>query len=234
MAFTTVAEGNLAAHVGDDPAAVAARRARLARELGLPAAAHFMSQTHSTAVGRIAGGEGAAESQLEVDALVSRRADAPLAVLTADCLPIVFAAYGERGSAIAVAHAGRRGLLEGILANALDELREEAGPEATVTAWVGPAICGRCYEVPADLQRDAEALIPGVASTTSWGTPALDLPSAAARFLTREGVDVVRSEICTFEDARYYSYRRDRDAGRLAGVVWREPGQTSTASNDGE
>lgn len=226
VAFTTVAQGNLAGHVGDHSAAVATRRHQLASDLRLPGPAHFMWQTHSTKLARLEGPVSEAGPEPEVDALVTTRPDTPLAVLTADCLPVAFVAEGERGTATAVAHAGRRGLLDGILTTTLAALREDAGADASITAWIGPAICGRCYEVPADMQHDAAARLPGIASTTSWGTPALDLPAAATRLLEGEGAAVVRSGVCTLEEEHYYSYRRSQDAGRLAGLIWQAEVET--------
>jgi YfiH family protein len=223
VAFTSVAEGNLALHVGDDPARVAAARARLEAGLGLGAGSlRFMEQVHSATVHDVPAGPALPGAPVPVaDALVSADATAPLAVMVADCLPVVFAAATGSGAATAVAHAGRRGLLDGVLQGTVARLRAAgAGP---IQAWIGPAICGRCYEVPAAMAEEAERLLPGIAGTTSWGTPALDLPAAAAALLNGLGVAVHAGAPCTREDHAYYSYRRDPNTGRFAGLVWTAP-----------
>ncbi|RZU61107.1 peptidoglycan editing factor PgeF [Zhihengliuella halotolerans] len=232
VAFTTREEGNLALHVGDDPETVAARRARLVAELGLPAAAQFMDQVHSTVVARLETPERPGPT---ADALVTAAADLPLAVMVADCLPVVFAAVSGESVALGAAHAGRRGLLDGILPETVDRLREavDAGAApARLTAWIGPSICGRCYEVPASMRADAERLLPGIGSTTRGGSDGLDLPGAAARQLRALGVDVVASGVCTLEDDRFYSYRRDPATGRIAGIIWRSAGEGDETRKD--
>ncbi|HEY4614232.1 MAG TPA: laccase domain-containing protein, partial [Citricoccus sp.] len=88
-------------------------------------------------------------------------------------------------------------------------------------AWVGPGICGKCYEVPEDMHRDGADRIPATASRTSWGTPALDLPAGAAAVLDRLGVRVHRVDRCTLEDEQLFSHRRAPGQGRFAGLVWR-------------
>lgn len=222
VAFTTREEGNLALHVGDEPEAVAARRDRLAGQLGLPAAVQFMDQVHSTSVARL---DGPAAPAPTVDGLVTTAADLPLAVMVADCVPVVLVAVSGRRVALAAVHAGRRGLLDGILPEALRGLRAAvdsgAAAPARVTAWIGPSICGRCYEVPAPMRAEAEGLLPGIGSATRAGTAGLDLPGAAARQLGALGADVVASGACTLEDERFYSYRRDPATGRIAGIIWR-------------
>jgi copper oxidase (laccase) domain-containing protein len=89
-----------------------------------------------------------------------------------------------------------------------------------IRAWLGPSICGQCYEVPAELREDVAATVPSAWSTTSWGTPALDLPRGAARQLESLGVPVEYRGPCTLETEELYSYRRDRLSGRFAGLVW--------------
>lgn len=134
---------------------------------------------------------------------------------TADCLPVVFSAAS--GQIVAAVHAGRRGLLGGILEETAQRIRSLDG--GTIDALIGPAICGRCYEVPADMADESEALIPGIRSVTSWGTPALDLPRAAASSLAARGVRVDIDERCTLEDAGLFSYRADSSCGRQALII---------------
>lgn len=234
VAFTDATEGNIAAHTGEDPAQVATHRAALEATLKLPAGSlRFMRQVHGTTVVSFSAQHLAAASDPqtspiceapEADAAISDDGT-PLAVLTADCLPVIFVA--ERADAsvplTAVAHAGRRGLLDGVLQNTVHELRERGA--RTITAWVGPAICGACYEVPENMRAESAQVLPGIETETAWQTPGLDLPRAARTLL--EGLDVRvsdsgadDSEWCTLEHDALYSYRRDKTTSRLAGVVW--------------
>ncbi|GHD00976.1 polyphenol oxidase family protein [Zhihengliuella salsuginis] len=221
VAFTTREAGNLALHVGDDPAAVAARRDRLVPDLGLPGPAQFMDQIHSSLVAHV---EGPVSPAPTADALVTTADDLPLAVMVADCLPVVVSAVAGGRVALAAAHAGRRGLLDGVLRETVSALRAavpaDGGAEPVITAWIGPSICGRCYEVPATMRAEAEQQLPGTGSTTRWGSDGLDLPAGAARQLRGLGADVVESGACTLEDERFYSYREDPGTGRIAGIIW--------------
>lgn len=222
VAFTDKAAGNLALHVGDSPAAVKARRSSLETELGMaPGSLRFMNQVHSANVGVATTARPAPAPETEIDALVSPQADVPLAVMVADCLPVVFAGSAAGGGhASAVAHAGRRGLLDGVLANTVSELR--AAGVSGIRAWIGPSICGRCYEVPGQMRTVSCEQWPQLHSETSWGTPALDLPAGAAAQLETLGVETRRLGGCTLEDSRLFSYRRDPQTGRFAGLIWRE------------
>ncbi len=224
-AFTTLEEGNLALHVGDDPESVHRRRADLARSAG-SAPFVFMNQTHSDAVMVLdehpedASGE---RDPRSVDALVS--ADVPLGVLVADCLPVLFAVSGGPGRpplALGAAHAGRAGVLNGILPSTVAMLRQKAGvgSEAQILAVIGPAVCGECYEVPEEMAAAAEAASPGIRTRTRWGTPGLDLKAAARRQLEALGVVVADEGVCTMESERHSSHRRDPSSGRIAGLIF--------------
>lgn len=242
VAFTGTDAGNLAFHVSGGTAAegrehpgsvieaVAEARNRLERTMGVaPGRTEYLTQVHSARVVEATGnGWGASGRPLEeADALVSPTGEDPLAIMVADCLPVVFASRPPGGSELtgptAVAHAGRRGLLDGVLEATVARLRATGAGDAAgeIVAWVGPGICGRCYEVPEDMRRDGAARIPAAGSTTSWGTPALDLPAGAAAVLEALGVTVHRDDRCTFEDERLFSHRRAPGEGRFAGVVWR-------------
>ncbi|UNK44692.1 polyphenol oxidase family protein [Arthrobacter sulfonylureivorans] len=222
-AFTDRSAGNLGLHVGDDAAAVHRRRRSLEGALPVPAGSlRFMNQVHS-AEAAVVSTDGPASTQAAVtaDALVSPDGAVPLAVMVADCLPVVLVGtLPDGGAATAVAHAGRRGLLDGVLANAVAGLRE-AGAGA-LQAWIGPSICGACYEVPEQMQADAIARIPELASRTAWGTPALDLAAGATAELAGLGVEAHRVHGCTREEGRLYSYRLDERTGRFAGLVWKD------------
>ena len=220
-AFTGTAAGNLALHVGDDPAAVRTNRSRLEERMGVrPGTLRFMNQVHSARVGTVSAADApAAGGGPELDGLLCPAADVPLAVLVADCLPVLFAARAPGGGWMtAAAHAGRRGLLDGILATTVAGLAAAGG--SGLQAWIGPSICGRCYEVPAAMQAEACAKLPALAAETSWGTPALDLAAGAAAELGRLQVRVHRVPGCTREDAGLFSYRRDPGCGRFAGLIW--------------
>ncbi len=214
---------NLGPHVGDDPRAVHANRGRIAAFFGVPVA--WMSQVHGATVLRApepAPDAGELEAG-EADALVAAAGEeVALGVMVADCVPVLLA--DEEGN-VAAAHVGRDGLVRGVLDAAVRALRELGGGSA-VHAALGPSICGRCYEVPAAMRDDVARHHPAAAATTSWGTPALDLPAGVRARLTGLGVAHVGAvRACTFEDERLYSHRRAGRAGnpavtgRFAGVV---------------
>jgi YfiH family protein len=150
----------------------------------------------------------------EVDALVTDTAGLAIAVLVADCVPVIVA--GTR--AAAVVHAGRRGVQSGIVTKAVGALRElDDGP---LRAQLGPSICGRCYEVPATMQDEVAAAVPDTRTSTRAGTPGLDLRAGLRVQLNAAGVAAVQiSETCTAEDPAYFSYRRDGVTGRFAGIA---------------
>lgn len=205
---------NLGDHVGDDPAAVAANRDRLASDLGVAGdAVVFMTQVHGAKVEVVRGPRGTLPP--EADAMVTARPGLALAVLVADCVPVLFAAPVE--GIVGVAHAGRQGLACGVVPAAVAALRALGAGE--LQAVVGPSICGRCYEVPEGLRAEAAAVSP-VAATVSWtGTPALDVAAGVMDQLTREGVPATWRPGCTRESEHLYSYRRSGRTGRFAGVV---------------
>lgn len=224
VAFTNTTAGNLALHVGDDPGQVLLRRAALEKRMQVPAGSlRFMNQVHSADVATVdpADGEGALSPSAAptADALVSADGSSPLAVMVADCVPVLLAGSGPTGIVTAAAHAGRRGLLDGVLANTVATMRS-AGATG-LRAWIGPAVCGACYEVPEAMLDDAKARLPVLASRTRWGTPALDLPAGAEAELTALDVQVTRLPGCTLESDDLYSHRRSSAAGRFAGVIWR-------------
>ncbi len=216
IAFTDTSAGNLALHVGDDSAAVRSRRSALEARMGTaPASLRFMEQVHSAEVAVVV--PGPAEEVPVADALLSTDGSAPLAVMVADCLPVLFAGSGPHGVVTAAAHAGRRGLLDGILPNTVAAMRSAGA--VRIQAWIGPGVCGRCYEVPAEMIAEASHL-PGAASQTSWGTPALDLPAAANLQLQGLNVSVETISGCTMEEPELFSHRRDAPTGRFAGLIW--------------
>lgn len=227
LAFTTQAEGNLALHVNDDPSLVGENRAKLEDLIGVRRfSLNFMNQIHSSDIHQV--GTATRDSWIDppaatCDGLIDVKGEQPLAVMVADCLPVLIVGLVKGADATTVTaavHAGRRGLLDGILSKTVDQMRALGTEE--IEAVIGPAICGKCYEVPADMAQESEVQRPGIRSVTSWGTPALDLPASAESELAALGVMVRQSGICTLEDERFFSYRRSSRSGRLAGLIWRE------------
>lgn len=164
------------------------------------------------------GTDGGARPLPVADAMVTALPDVALAIRIADCMPVLFA-DGDHGI-IGAAHAGRVGLLGGVLPATVQRMRDLGA--TGIRAWLGPHICGSCYEVPADMLEDAAATLPAVRATTSWGTPAIDLALGAAAQLEALGVPLERRDPCTLENEHLHSHRRTGPrSGRLAGLVWR-------------
>ncbi len=229
VAFTSVRAGNLGTHVGD-PGRARENRHRLEEALGLePGSVSYLRQVHSPHVvdASAESGQRPGQEDPEGDAWISPRGQEPIAVMGADCPPILFAGEAEAGVVTAAAHAGRPGLLGGVLENTVAAMRrrapELAGP-GRVTAWIGPGACGRCYEIPEDMVEEIAASRPAIRSRTSWGTSALDLRAEAAHVLEEAGVAVVDVGGCTMEDESLFSHRRSSQqgapAGRIAGIIW--------------
>lgn len=208
---------NVGDHVDDDPAAVEANRALLVDRLGLPGAPLWLQQVHGT---RVLRGEGVGTENV-ADACWSDRVGDVCAVMTADCLPVLFC--DRDGTAVAAAHAGWRGLQAGILENTLTAMPVSA---RDVLVWMGPAIGPQAFEVGDEVRQafcDEDA---GAASafTTSErdGHWMADLYALAKRRLMSAGVHSINGgDLCTLSDSRrFYSYRRDGRTGRMVTVVW--------------
>ncbi|MYR47012.1 peptidoglycan editing factor PgeF [Streptomyces sp. SID5910] len=212
-------ELNLGGAVGDDPAAVTANRALAARTLGVdPARVVWMNQVHGAGVAVVDGPWGDRPVP-SVDAVVTAERGLALAVLTADCVPVLLA--DPVAGVAAAAHAGRPGLVAGVVPAAVRAMTELGADPARIVARTGPAVCGRCYEVPEEMRAEVAAVEPAAHAVTSWGTPALDVSAGVHAQLERLGVcDLAQSPVCTRESKDHFSYRRDRATGRLAGYVW--------------
>ncbi|MGW4318324.1 peptidoglycan editing factor PgeF [Streptomyces sp. NPDC004684] len=212
-------ELNLGGAVGDDPAAVRANRELAAKSLGLdPARVVWMNQVHGDDVA-VVDGPWTTDPAPPVDGLVTAVRGLALAVLTADCVPVLLADPVAR--VVAAAHAGRPGMVKGVVPAAVEAMRSLGAEPARIVARTGPAVCGRCYEVPEAMRAEVAAVEPAAHAETSWGTPALDVGAGVHAQLERLGVhDRERSPVCTRESADHFSYRRDRTTGRLAGYVW--------------
>lgn len=212
---------NLGSSNGDDPDLVRSNHDRLANAFGVPADAMVrMSQVHGDVV-YVSDGTG---TRIPVaDALVTTTPGLALVVRVADCLPVVLA---DPGAAVAgVAHAGRQGLVCAVVPATVAAMRERGA--TAISAWLGPRVCGRCYEVPTAMRAEVTAVAPRAWSETTWGTPALDVGAGVRAQLEALGVDVLdladvvgRSAACTLENDDLYSYRRQgQRSGRLGGLV---------------
>ncbi|BBX61926.1 laccase domain protein [Mycobacterium saskatchewanense] len=216
---------NLGDHVGDDPAAVAANRARLATATGLGAdrlgrdRIVWMNQVHGDRVEVVDGPQDAALD--DTDALVTTSPRLALAVVTADCVPVLLA--DARAGVVAAVHAGRVGAQRGVVVRAVEAMLGLGARAADISALLGPAVSGRNYEVPAAMADEVEAALPGSRTTTADGTPGLDLRAGIAWQLKDLGVTSVDIDPrCTVADPRLFSHRRDAPTGRLASLVWME------------
>lgn len=214
VAFTSAA-----LDLGDRQDADARRSAfeRLSGALGMPVA--VVAQVHGASVVRV-DAPAAARGLIDLtahraDALVTTVPGVAIAVRVADCVPICLVA--EDGAAVAAVHAGREGLLTGVIAAAVDQMRQASG--AGLRAWVGPHVCGACYEVPDAMALDAAERLGVPASRTRRGTRGIDLGAAARRQLESCGVAVSDVGGCTLEEARLHSHRGG-SAARLAGIAW--------------
>ena len=209
---------NLGLNTGDDGARVRANREALGRAFGAPIV--FATQVHGADVARVF--EPAGDACGEFDAMTTSVAGLALGVLVADCVPILLG-DGARG-AIAVVHAGRAGLVAGVVPAAVEALVDRGARRESMRAAVGPSACGACYEVPRDMQADVAAAVANVSTTTRAGTPGLDIAAGVIHQLAASGVrGVSRVQVCTIEDDGYYSYRRaqrsGQPTGRFAGLV---------------
>ena len=164
---------------------------------------------------------GPVDSVPSADALVATAPGIGLMIRAADCVPIVLA--DPAAGVVGAVHAGRRGVELDVVTRTVEQMRARGAgsAEGAITAWIGPYVCGRCYEVPAEMRTEVAAIVPATRAETSWGTPALDLGAGVAAQLTAAGVAVVDASRCTLEDESLHSYRRDAaESGRLAGLVW--------------
>jgi YfiH family protein len=210
---------NLATHVGDDPEAVEVNRRVVAARAGVqPDRLVVLAAVSGGPVARVD-----ASSPAEVggvEAIVTTEAGLAIGVIAADCVPVLLA--DDAGGVVGAAHAGRRGVEARIVSDTVQAMVELGADPARIEAWLGPSICGRCYEVGDDVAAQTLAVAPAARATTSWGTTALDLPAAVRAELTAAGVHTVLADPrCTYEDPLLYSYRRDGLTGRQASVVVR-------------
>jgi YfiH family protein len=205
---------NLGGQVGDDPAAVDSNRALVASTLDVPRdQLLFMGQCQGSDVAFV-DGPWQAEPPA-VDAMVTTSTDLALAVLVADCTPVLLV---DRVAGVAAAvHAGRPGMMEGVVGRAVDAMTDLGA--RSISAVVGPSVCGRCYEVPAAMRAEA-GRVSAVTATVSWqGTPAIDVAAGVVDQLRARSVAVRWIGGCSRESDGLFSYRRRHRTGRFAGVI---------------
>ena len=229
-AFTTRSGGvstgafdslNVAMHVGDDPAAVARNRERVREALNLPADPSWLEQVHGTDVADL--DQSGARGTPRADAAISREAGRVCVIQVADCMPVLFAA--RDGSGVAAAHAGWRGLAGGILEATVGAL---AVPPGELIAWLGPAIGPRHFEVGEEVRAAFMGCSSAAAASfvrNPRGRWQCDLYALARLRLSALGVGSIYGGLwCTFaEPARFYSYRRDGQCGRMGAFIWLGP-----------
>lgn len=200
---------NLGDHVGDIPGAVAGNRALITSKFG---PTQYMNQVHGNRVAII---EEVTEEIPTADALVTGIPGITLAVMVADCIPLLL----KSKDAVAAVHVGRKGLLNRVAEMAIDVMREIS--DAQISAIIGPAICGKCYEVSDEIFSEVTASHAESASQTASNTPSLDLVAALISNLQNLGItDIDNQSRCTLEHNDLYSYRRDGATGRQVGLVW--------------
>ena len=205
---------NLGTHVGDNPLHVAANRQRLSGIL--PSEPIWMDQVHGTVVQNAA----LASCQPQADAAMARQVDTVCTVMTADCLPVLLC--DQAGTVVAAAHAGWRGLSQGVIERTVEAMH---APADQLLAWLGPAIGPDAFEVGDDVHQafishDVQAAEAFVA--TEDGKWLADIYLLARQRLAALGVTrIYGGEYCTFHDkARFFSYRRDGACGRMASMIW--------------
>jgi len=211
---------NLATHVDDAPADVAANRAQLRHLLELPAEPAWLQQVHGSRVARL--DDPGAPAAGGADAAVTAGVHPVCAIMVADCLPVLFAS--RDGMRIGAAHAGWRGLASGVLENTVEAL---GVPGNELTAWLGPAISQAHFEVGGEVRDAFLAQDAGAAAhfaPNPRGRWQADLVALARRRLAAlDVVDLHGGSWCTYADARrFYSHRRDGKGGRMAALIWHE------------
>jgi polyphenol oxidase len=216
--FDTFNLGNVTAADGDDPATVERNRKLLIEHARLPSPPHWLKQVHGVDVVRFEIGSNGDEAI--ADASVTSTPGVVLAILTADCLPVVFAA--EDGREVAAAHAGWRGLAAGVLEATVAAMRT---PAERVVAWLGPAAGPQAYEIGEEVYRafvDDDPASAVAFAATRPGHWRVDLYALARMRLAKAGVTCVHGgDLCTISDPqRFFSHRRDARTGRLATLVW--------------
>ena len=204
---------NLAVHVGDDPSAVQRNREILATQLGIASSdLYFMNQIHGNDVAEVT--ELTPSSNVPtVDALFTTVPGKYLVTLIADCIPLLL----RSDRAVAAVHVGRQGLVCGAFEKSLEVFDKHGIKTSEIKAELGPSICGRCYEVDAEMYEDVINQIPATAHNTA--ARSLNIEAGLISKLDAVGISWKSSGLCTVHDPGYFSYRRDGVTGRQAGVI---------------
>jgi len=208
---------NLGDHVGDDPECVKLNRERLSKILDLPSEPKWLNQVHGTTV------LNAAQIQpgVEADASYSREPGMVCAIMTADCLPVFFS--DDEGREVAVAHAGWRGLVAGVLEATIDAMRT---PPGRIVTWLGPAIGPERFEVGDEVRiafQKKDTAATQAFKPSSHGRWLANIYTLARQRLEQAGVKAISGgKACTFlDEEEFYSYRRDgQQSGRMASLIW--------------
>jgi YfiH family protein len=213
---------NLGQAVGDNAAAVAANRKLAAASCGLQATdIVWMRQVHGAVV-RYADATWPGRPGGPCDAAYTDVAGLALAVLVADCVPVLLADPVARLAG--AAHAGRAGMRARVVPALVDAMAAAGARPQQLHALIGPAICGGCYEVPEAMRASVSSAVPEAGCRTRTGTAGLDIRAGVRAQLAAAGVGSVSSDgRCTMESAELFSYRRDGQTGRFAALVWLEP-----------
>ena len=199
---------NLALHVGDNPDHVHHNRQILTEKYGPTV---FMDQVHGDEIAII---DAIPKVTPRVDALITQVLGLNLAVLVADCVPLLISST----NCVAAVHVGRRGLVNGITERVLSAMKALGAKDMVAT--LGPSICGSCYEVSDLIYQEVRALHPRAAATKPQNRRYLDLPRALTSLLLSYNVTVKAEHVCTFEAQDLYSFRREPVTGRQAGLIW--------------
>lgn len=197
---------NLGLHVGDDPFDVATNRETLIRQIGMPIV--FMEQVHGDTVVLVEKDS----NTPTCDALITTHHNLALAVMVADCIPLLL----KSDVAVAAVHVGRKGLMNGIARKTIDAMRD-LGAEV-IYSYIGPNICGNCYEVSEEIFNQVIEKYPSADSSKRTGKFTLDLVAGLKSDL--KDTVLIDHSSCVFEDSKSFSYRRDGITGRQAGVIW--------------
>ena len=198
---------NLALHVDDDPSLVIRNREVISDQFG---PTMYMNQVHGNTVAVVSDLN---QSTPTCDALITTVPGITLAVMTADCIPLLLSSE----SVIAAVHVGRRGLVNGVARLTVQKMRELGA--GAITGTLGPSICGTCYEVDQNTFDEVISIFPSARSETAQGTPALDLARALVADLKDASIDCQIDSRCTNEDPDLFSYRKSQRAGRQAGLI---------------
>jgi YfiH family protein len=200
---------NLGDHVGDSLQSVAKNREIISEKFG---ATQYMNQVHGNRVAVI---EEVTDEVPTADALITGIPGITLAVMVADCIPLILSSKHS----VAAVHVGRKGLVNRVAEKTIEIMREISDQE--ITATLGPAICGKCYEVSQDIFDEVVASHPAAATRTSANTPSLDLVAGLIRDLKSLGIKSIDNQSrCTVESDDLFSYRRSAITGRQSGLVW--------------